>query len=157
MNYKTIQVNNREELNYNIVMEKKLGRPVKKSEVVHHINNDKMNDTPKNLYLCECVGIHRSVHNQLYKLIKNLSLELLKNDLIQFNEKTGIYYITNQLIVNIMNINLKRVNLSIEDINTIGNKRKIILNKSNKPKIDIWKTTEGKALYHKLQELDKRN
>ena len=157
MNYKTIRVNNREELNYNVVMEKKLGRPVKKSEVVHHINNDKMNDTPENLYLCECVGIHRSVHNQLYKLIKNLSLELLKNDLIQFNEKTGIYYITNQLIVNNININLKRVNLSIEDINTIGNKRKIILDKSNKPKIDVWKTPEGKALIRKLNELDKRN
>ena len=68
MGYKTIRTENGMELRYNIVMEEKLSRPLKSDEMVHHIDHDKTNDDPENLYLCECNGIHRSIHKQFYNL-----------------------------------------------------------------------------------------
>ena len=49
MNYKTKWVNGKSVRIHRIVMEKKLGRPLKKGEVIHHIDGDNQNNNIDNL------------------------------------------------------------------------------------------------------------
>ncbi|KKN21363.1 hypothetical protein LCGC14_0926140 [marine sediment metagenome] len=48
---------------HRIVMEKKLGRPLKRTELCHHINGDKTDNREKNLEL-----MSRSRHNRHHEL-----------------------------------------------------------------------------------------
>lgn len=43
-------------------MEKKLGRPLKKGEVVHHIDGNKENNNEDNLLLCKGTQQHKNCH-----------------------------------------------------------------------------------------------
>jgi transposase len=46
-----------------LVMEEKLGRPLKKGEVVHHVNEDKQDNRPENLVLFSSKSEHVRHHN----------------------------------------------------------------------------------------------
>lgn len=48
-------------------MEKKLGRPIKPNEIIHHIDFDKMNSDIENLFLCETRPEHSMIHSTLNK------------------------------------------------------------------------------------------
>lgn len=157
MSYKKIRTENGIELNHNVVMEKKIGRPIKKKEVVHHIDNDKTNDSPENLYLCECNRIHSSLHTQFNNLIRKFGIELLKRKIIKFNRKLGIYYLPNHLNMKEMNLNLQQFNPTEEDIYKIIEKRKIIIEESNEPKINYWDTPEGRLTLKQINEIDEKN
>lgn len=50
---------------HRLVMEKKLGRYLKKSEVVHHIDFDKSNNKIENLMLFETAGKHMKFHTKI--------------------------------------------------------------------------------------------
>ena len=76
-------------LNSRIVAEKVLERPLKKREVIHHINWDKTNDKPENLYLFRTQSAHAEFHmnaklyspNYMLKSNLNLySLNIKQND-----------------------------------------------------------------------------
>ncbi len=45
-----------------IVMEKSVGRTLSKSEVVHHIDEDRLNNSLDNLFLFHCSGCHGHHH-----------------------------------------------------------------------------------------------
>ena len=46
-------------------MSKKIGRPLKKGEIVHHIDGDRTNDNPKNLMLFKNISEHTKFHHRL--------------------------------------------------------------------------------------------
>lgn len=49
------------------IMEESLGRPLNDNEVVHHLDFDRENNDPENLYLFESSMIHVSYHGYLRK------------------------------------------------------------------------------------------
>lgn len=67
-------------------MEGILGRELKKEEVVHHIDMDKSNNDPGNLYAYTNKSRHSRGHWSLNKLVKGL----LRDNIIEF--ENGRYY-----------------------------------------------------------------
>ena len=84
-------------LEHLLVMEGKIGRPVKESELVHHIDGDKLNNSPENLYLFtgSTHGDARRLHNAAHQSAENLTIELLRRGLVVFKE--GRYTMTPEL------------------------------------------------------------
>jgi hypothetical protein len=66
--YKIIGKKGRD-LEHRKVVEKALGKPLPKGSIVHHINGDRLDNSPKNLVLCP---------NQAYHLLLHLREEALR-------------------------------------------------------------------------------
>jgi hypothetical protein len=56
-------------LEHRLVMEKKIGRRLKKKEIVHHIDENRENNKKSNLYLCKNRSEHGIVHSSFLKLL----------------------------------------------------------------------------------------
>src|SRR3990167_655870 len=69
-----------------VVAEKKYGRPIKKGEPIHHIDFDKLNNNPNNLYLCKNHKEHKDLHYSLEEVAR----ELFRQRKLGF--KNGKYY-----------------------------------------------------------------
>ena len=69
------------------VMERVLQRSVLPGECVHHIDGDKDNNEPDNLYLCRSRSEHRRIHHQL----NGLAGELLRRGILRFDRTKGMY------------------------------------------------------------------
>lgn len=65
---------------HTLVIEEKIGRLPNKDEVVHHINLDKLDNSPENLWLCGNKE-HLICHRSIEKLIK----PLLEKGIIEFD------------------------------------------------------------------------
>lgn len=48
---------------HRVVAEQKIGRPLEKGEVVHHINGDKLDNRPENLMVLPSQAEHARLHN----------------------------------------------------------------------------------------------
>ena len=55
-----------------VIMEEIIGRKLKTTEVIHHINGDKSDDRPENLYICSSRAEHTAIHFQTMEVIKQL-------------------------------------------------------------------------------------
>jgi hypothetical protein len=64
-----------------LVAEKAAGRQLKRSEVVHHIDGDKLNNTPGNLLICT-----RSHHKKLHAQLEAIAFTLLRSGRVKFTE-----------------------------------------------------------------------
>jgi len=62
-----------------LVAEKTLGRPLIRGEVVHHIDGDKQNNDPDNLFVC-----NRSIHRAVHRSLEVLACQLVRNGLLIF-------------------------------------------------------------------------
>lgn len=58
-----------------LVAEKKYGRFIKKGEPIHHIDFDRLNNNPDNLYLCKNHKEHMDLHYSLEEVARNLYRE----------------------------------------------------------------------------------
>lgn len=59
--YKYIEINGVQREEHRIIMERVLGRPLKSSEIVHHINGNKLDNRPENL-MVTTISEHRKLH-----------------------------------------------------------------------------------------------
>lgn len=69
------------------VMEGVIGRSLLPGELVHHIDCNKRNNEPDNLWLCESVGKHGLAHRSVEKLLP----ELIRNGVVYFDREEGVY------------------------------------------------------------------
>ena len=60
-----------------------------KHDLVHHVDGDKTNNNPDNLFICHSKAIHQDIHTQL----EELSMTLVKAGVIQFDHKRGKYHL----------------------------------------------------------------
>jgi hypothetical protein len=74
---------------HRLVMERFLQRKLKRSEQVHHVDGDKQNNNPSNLYLCKNAAEHTKLHKQL----EDLAMKLVANGSITFSHTGGQYEI----------------------------------------------------------------
>ena len=70
-------------------MEKKLGRKLSSTEIVHHIDHNRMNNNPDNLHLFENTSKHSKYHCFLRGLVKSL---LTPEEVKEYNSRHGIRY-----------------------------------------------------------------
>lgn len=75
------------------VMEQSLGRLIKKGEIVHHIDCNKLNNDLNNLWLSN-QKLHRAAHTSLEKL----GLALFIKGFVVFNREKGVYEFTEEFL-----------------------------------------------------------
>ncbi len=69
-----------------VIAEKKYGREIKKGEPIHHIDFDRLNNNPDNLYICE----NHTEHQDLHYSLEEVARELFRQGKLGF--KDGKYY-----------------------------------------------------------------
>ncbi len=67
-------------------MEEHLGRSLVKSEIVHHIDGNRLNNDIKNLYLTNGKG-----HSKAHRTLQLISYSLVEKGIIQFDDTVGEY------------------------------------------------------------------
>lgn len=69
-----------------LVMEKKLGRKIRKDEPIHHIDFNRENNNIDNLWLCS-----QKSHITAERSIQKLIVKLIERKIVKFNRKKGVY------------------------------------------------------------------
>ena len=75
-----------------LVAEEMLGRPLEKEEVVHHVDGQKTNNKPENLWVTTSVE-----HRQAHASLQEIGYQLYRQGLIGFNQETGQYFLKGEL------------------------------------------------------------
>ena len=90
---------------YREIAEKKIGRKLKKGEIVHHLDGDSTNDDPDNLFVCKNQSEHMLLENQI-KINWNFKSQDLLNEVMgeitfkaskQFTEALRCFFTDRQL------------------------------------------------------------
>jgi hypothetical protein len=76
---------------HRVVAEKKYGRKLRDKEIVHHIDLNKQNNDPDNIFICEDNGHHRRLHG----LLERIAGEAVRAGIIKFHPDHG-YYLDNK-------------------------------------------------------------
>lgn len=75
--YLQIKINNKQWMAlHRYLIEKYIGRKLKKNEIIHHIDGNKLNNKLKNLYICIKAGLHRYIETLIrYKIIRRNAIK----------------------------------------------------------------------------------
>lgn len=73
-----------------LVAEQSLGRPIEKTERVHHINCVKSDNRPENLFVCSTHIEHFKIHGSLNACVS----ELMEMGVLQFDRETRTYIVS---------------------------------------------------------------
>jgi hypothetical protein len=73
------------------VMEDFIGRDLEKSELIHHIDGDKQNNSIENLYITKGVADHAKIHHNL----DDITYKLIRLGVVKF--ENGNYVINNSI------------------------------------------------------------
>ena len=85
--YRRITVNGKRVLEHRYVMERHLGRKLKRKERIHHIDGDKLNNNISNLILCSSQAEHiHKYHPESWKLRKSTNVWTTKELSILFTQ-----------------------------------------------------------------------
>ena len=76
-------------LQHVLVMERVIGRRIRKGEEVHHINGQRDDNRPENLFLCKS----KSEHNKIERTLVSTCRELLASGVVVFNREKAVYQI----------------------------------------------------------------
>lgn len=90
------KLNNGRVFEHILIAEKKTGRLIDKSEPIHHIDFDRKNNCPDNLFVCENHSQHRQIHNSL----EGVARELFNKGLIVFDGEK--YKLGNAVTTNVI-------------------------------------------------------
>lgn len=74
------------------VVEKKLGRKLKKGQPTHHLDGNRYNNDGSNLYACKSAKEHSQIHISLQKCM----FELVRDGYVLFNKLTGLYELNSE-------------------------------------------------------------
>ena len=87
---------------HRLVAELKLQRPLSENEIIHHIDGDRFNNNPNNLFICEDMRDHKRIHTDLHKV----ALQLVKSGVIQFDPDTKTHFVPHlEEILNVYCVN----------------------------------------------------
>lgn len=75
-----------------VLIEEKIGRRISKSECVHHIDGDKLNNDISNLVL-----LNHKKHRNSHHSIQKLGYELVKKGYVKYNKDTNEYYFSEEM------------------------------------------------------------
>lgn len=80
-------------LNYVLVAEKALGRPLPSRHPVHHVNEDPLDDRPSNLVICEDARYHSYLHarTRVFKAGGNPNVQKFCSNCKQLLNKLDFY------------------------------------------------------------------
>lgn len=90
---------------YQKIAEKKIGRKLKSSEIVHHLDGDSTNNDPANLFVCKNQSEHMLLQNQI-KINWNFKSQELLDEVMgeitfkaskQFTEALSCFFTNRQL------------------------------------------------------------
>lgn len=86
--YKNIRVaKGKYKREHRLVVEQSIGRQLKKEEIVHHIDGDKLNNQLDNLALCK----NKSEHQKAHYSLEIIALELYKAGFIEYDSESHTY------------------------------------------------------------------
>jgi len=77
--YKMMKINNKWISEHRLAMEKHLGRELKKSEIVHHIDLNPSNNNINNLVLCKSCFEHKTAHDVINCNESNIKWKITKD------------------------------------------------------------------------------
>lgn len=90
---------------YRKIAEKKIGRKLKKGEIVHHLDGNSTNNDPDNLFVCESQSEHILLENKI-KINWNFKAQELLNEVMgelnfkaskQFTEALSCFFTNKQI------------------------------------------------------------
>jgi len=85
--YPAININGSQTQLHKLVAQQTLGRCLRPRETVHHIDGDKENYRPGNLFICSSQGQHNRIHGTM----ENCMFALFKRGIVSFNPEKGAY------------------------------------------------------------------